>query len=310
MTDINDVFNTIDALIADGDLTQKAISREIGISDATLSELRKGRYKGDSDGMHDKLIAWHRTWLKSQELPDVPQVVETRTFRDLYELFDSVRIFRCISVLVGVPGVGKTVAAREYARQEPNTWMVTLSPAHSSVTECLLELADALGLDNPGKTKGALTRSIRKKLNNARGLVIVDEADHLSVDGLEQLRAIQDATSVGMVLIGNPRQLANATRRGTDDMARLFSRFARTKQLRKSKKADVEAIARAWGIRGEDELAVMQRIAEKPGALRVLTHTLNYARTMANGAGVSLNKDHIKTAFKEVFSNPKLLNWL
>ncbi|EJA5034741.1 AAA family ATPase [Salmonella enterica] len=309
MTDINDVFNTINALITDGVKTQGVIAKEVGVSEATLSELRKGRYKGDTEGMHDKLLMWHQDWQKSQELPGAPQLVETQTLRDLRELFQTVRVMGCISVLVGVPGVGKTVAAREYSNRVSNTWMVTLSPAHSTVTECLLELADALGIDNPQRSKGALTRAIRKKLNGTRGLVIVDEADHLSMDGLEQLRAIQDATGVGMVLIGNPSQLAKATHRGTDDLARLFSRFARTKQLRKAKKADVVAIAKAWGIEGEDELSLMQSIAEKPGALRVLTHTLNQAWLAASGKGVPLSKGYIKAAFKEVYSNPKLLNW-
>ncbi len=32
--------------------------------------------------------------------------------------------------------------------------MITLSPAHSSVTECLLELADALGIDYTRANKG------------------------------------------------------------------------------------------------------------------------------------------------------------
>ncbi len=316
MTDIDDVFNTINTLINEGEKSQEDIADEAGMSAPTLSALRKGGYKGNTEGMHDKLLKWYQIWLKSQDLSGAPGVVKTQTFCDLHELFKAVRSLGIISVVVGVPGVGKTFAAREYCRKAANTWMLTLSPAHSSVTECLLEMADVLGLDNPGRSKGALTRAIRRKLNGGketkgqvRPLVIVDEADHLTVDGLEQLRAIQDATGVGMVLIGNPKQLASATHRGTDDLARLFSRFAMTKQLRKAKKTDVAAVAKAWGLTGEDELGLLQRIAEKPGALRVLTHTLNHAWLAAKGAGVPLNKDHIKAAFKEAYSNPKLLNW-
>ena len=63
----------------------------------------------------------------------------------------------CINVIVGVPGVGKTATARNYCQEQPNTWMITLSPAHSSVTECLLELADALGIDYTRANKGALS---------------------------------------------------------------------------------------------------------------------------------------------------------
>lgn len=304
MTDINEVINTINALISSGQLTQMVVAKETGLSDATISAFRKGKYKGDNASVSESLIAWYGNWQRRNTLPERPQFVETQTVKELRDLFQSVRVMGCINVIVGAPGVGKTVTARDYC-SNPNTWMITLSPAHSSVTECLLELADALGLKDVSKNKGDLSRAIRRKLTGVQGLLIVDEADHLGVEGLEQLRAIQDASGVGMVLIGNPQGLSRASRYG--DLVRLFSRIARAKQLKKAKIADVKAIANAWGITGENELAVMQAIAEKPGALRVLTHTLNQAWIAANGEGSRLTEKHIKTAFKEVYSNPELL---
>ncbi|EAM6081068.1 AAA family ATPase [Salmonella enterica subsp. enterica serovar Kedougou] len=304
MTDINEVINTINALIASGQLTQMVVAKETGLSDATISAFRKGKYKGDNAAIAESLTAWYENWQRRNTLPEPPQFVVTQTVKDLRDLFQAVRLMGCINIIIGVPGVGKTAAARDYC-SHPNTWMITLSPAHSSVTECLLELAEALELGSVARSKGALSRAIRRKLTGTRGLVIVDEADHLGVEGLEQLRAIQDATGVGMVLIGNPQGLSRTSH--YSDLTRLFSRIARARQLKKAKKADVQAIADAWGITGEGALAVMQAIAEKPGALRVLTHTLNQAWITASGEGTRLTERHIKAAFKEVYTNPELL---
>lgn len=304
MTDINEVINTINALIAGGQLTQMVVAKETGLSDATISAFRKGKYKGDNAAIAESLTAWYENWQRRNTLPEPPRFVVTQTVKDLRDLFQAVRLMGCINIIIGVPGVGKTAAARDYC-SHPNTWMITLSPAHSSVTECLLELAEALELGSVARSKGALSRAIRRKLTGTRGLVIVDEADHLGVEGLEQLRAIQDATGVGMVLIGNPQGLSRTSH--YSDLTRLFSRIARARQLKKAKKADVQAIADAWGITGEGALAVMQAIAEKPGALRVLTHTLNQAWITASGEGTRLTERHIKTAFKEVYTNPELL---
>lgn len=63
-------------------------------------------------------------------------------------VFQFVRRAQCMNVIAKVPGVGKIFSARQYC-QHAHTWMVTLFPPQASITECLLELAEALGLSDP-----------------------------------------------------------------------------------------------------------------------------------------------------------------
>ncbi|EBK0106046.1 transcriptional regulator [Salmonella enterica] len=301
MTDIKEVINTINDLIARDVFTQVAIAKEMGVSDATLSAFRNGKYAGDNDRITSKALNWYEDYRQQTALSDVPQFVVTETVKEMHELFQSARVMGCINVVVGAPGVGKTAAARDYCSRN-NTWMITLAPAHSSVTECLQELSCALGLGEIKGGKGPLSRAIRRALTGKKGLVIVDEADHLSIDGFEQLRAIQDATGVGMVLIGNPEGMSVIAQHRNDNLTRLVSRMARTRKVNGVLEADVEAIADAWGIAGKDERDEMQSIARKPGALRILTNVLSQARVMSTGEGSPLRKKHIKAAYKENYA--------
>ncbi|WP_334472041.1 AAA family ATPase [Arsenophonus sp. PmNCSU2021_1] len=309
MTENPEIIKQLQPLIDTDQVTQAQIARETGQSSAVISSFINGSYNGNNQRVGERLTRWLTDYQQKKTLPAPPQFVETATVKEIWAVFQFVRLAQCMNVIVGVPGVGKTFAARQYC-QHANTWMVTLSPAHASITECLLELAEALGLSDLPRNKGTLARAIWRRLTGTHGLVIVDEADHLGIDGLEQLRAIQDATGVGMVLIGNPRGLSKSARstQGADDLARLYSRIARSKRLLKAKKADVAAIAAAWGITGESELTLVQAIAQKAGALRVLSHTLRQAWLMASGdAQAQLGEKYIKAAFREVYTDTDLL---
>jgi DNA transposition AAA+ family ATPase len=73
--------------------------------------------------------------------------------------------------------------------------------------------------------------------------------------------------------MGNHRVYSNMTGGNrTVEFARLFSRIAKRVAINKTKKADVAAIADAWHITGEKERDLLQQIAQKPGALRILSH--------------------------------------
>ncbi|EEM3686309.1 AAA family ATPase [Salmonella enterica] len=305
MTEMTEVIKSVKDIIKRHSLTQRDVAAEAGISEGQMSAVLNGKYTGDNGRAAKLLSVWLDGFRQRQALPDMPGFVETPTSRQLRDAFTFARAAGCMSTIVGTPGVGKTESALQYcAENRANTWMITLSPSRCSLTECLLELAEELGLPDRRRNKGSLSRGICRRLRGTRGLIIIDEADHLGVDGLEEFRAIQDATHVGMVLIGNPQGVLKPidSRYATDELERLCSRIARPVTLKKAKKADVTALAEAWGITGDSELKLVYSIAARAGALRVLSHTLRQAWILARGAEAdALSESHIRQAFKEVY---------
>ncbi|RLR17673.1 DNA transposition protein, partial [Sodalis-like symbiont of Bactericera trigonica] len=112
-----------------------------------ISNFIKGSYTGNNQRVGELLTRWLTDYEQKKTLTAPPQFVETATVREIWAVFQFVRLAQCMNMIVGVPGVDKTFAARQYC-QHANTWMVTISTAHASITECLLELAEALGLSN------------------------------------------------------------------------------------------------------------------------------------------------------------------
>ncbi|MGP4123552.1 MAG: hypothetical protein ACTXOO_03570 [Sodalis sp. (in: enterobacteria)] len=88
--------------------------------------------------------------------------------------------------------------------------MVILFPTHASITDAsTVELAKALGLSNRLRKWHSRARNSAAASYSTSGLMIVDAADYLVIDGLEWLRVIQDVTGVYIVLINNLRRLSS-----------------------------------------------------------------------------------------------------
>ena len=101
-------------------------------------------------------------------------------------------------VLTGEVGTGKTTINRCLLEQLPENAdiAVILNPALSA-TELLASVCDELGIDYPqdGATLKSLTDRLHRFLldNHARGhktVLLIDEAQHLDVDVLEQIRLL------------------------------------------------------------------------------------------------------------------------
>ena len=280
----SDVIARVKALLEQSTVTQAQIAKEIGVSGSTVNQLLNGNYKADPTAMVQKLANWLTARDQRADAPRDPGFVMTETAKQIMADMGYALTTQSIVIIHGISGVGKTTALREFQRNNNNVWVITTSPSRATMTECLYELAMELGMDNAPRLRGPLARALRRRLRNTKGLIVVDEADHLDRATLEELRILVEEVEVGMVLVGNSRvytQLTGGQR--SEDFARLYSRVAKKRAITKAKKADVLAFASAWNITGAAELDLLLRISERPGALRLVSKNLKLAVMYSGG---------------------------
>ncbi|GJB59074.1 MULTISPECIES: AAA family ATPase [Aeromonas] len=280
----SDVLARVKALLEQSTVTQAQIAKEIGVSGSTVNQLLNGNYKADPTAMLQKLANWLTARDQRADAPRDPGFVMTETAKQIMADMGYALTTQSIVIIHGISGVGKTTALREFQRNNNNVWVITTSPSRATMTECLYELAMELGMENAPRLRGPLARALRRRLRNTKGLIVVDEADHVDRPTLEELRILAEEVEVGLVLVGNSRvytQLTGGPR--SEDFARLFSRIAMKRALTKAKKADVLAFASAWNITGAAELDLLLRISERPGALRLVSKNLKLAVMYSGG---------------------------
>lgn len=273
-------------LIADKGFTQAQIAKECGFSGGALSSYFKGTYGGDNDKIEVALQSWlDGQTKKTATFVSAPDFVDTPTAAKIFADFDFVKMFGKMGVVYGASGVGKTQAARQYTKANNNVWMITARPSICTINEVLYEMALELGISDAPKRAGKLSRMLKIKLAGTRGLMIIDEADHLPLKVLEELRILQEDSEVGFMLIGNDKvytQMQGGFNQ-RHEFARLWSRNAKRQSVQKNSKKDIDAVATAWGLELTDSklMTALYSIGQGAGSLRALTNYLQLAGLQA-----------------------------
>lgn len=287
--------------LSDSGLSQERAAREAGISAASLNQWLQGKYKGDNDAVLDKLLIWLASRERKETAPPA------LSFQGFTETATSVRVMSTLafcqttgdlSVIYGGAGVGKTTTIRHYATLNPNVWVITMRPDTSGVAAALEEIAETIGVRTSGRAN-RLSRDICRRIDGTGGLLVIDEAQHLSVPAIESIRSIHDATGIGVVLSGNESIYARLTGGSrAANFAQLFSRVGKRLRLTKPTKQDVTAIAERYGVTGSNELSTLISISQKPGALRAVVKTLRLAIMFAGEE--ALTQEHISAAWRDL----------
>lgn len=284
---------------------QARIAREAGISATALSQWMSGTYAGDNANVESKVLRWHSSLVAADAaasvMPAAPEFVETPSAVRVLAALKYAQYAGDIAVVYGGAGMSKTTSIIEYGRRSPNVWHATMTPASQGVVTSLEEISEAVHAS--GATGGAarLHRAVCRRVAGTGGLLVIDEAQHLSTAALDQIRSIHDATGIGIALVGNEAVYARMT--GGNRAAyldRLFSRIGKKVRLLRPAKEDVSALVAAWGIRDAKCNPTLLDIASKPGALRGLTKTLRLASMHAAAEGRTVSCGDVKTAWREL----------
>jgi DNA transposition AAA+ family ATPase len=285
-------------------LTQNQVAREAGLSSASLAQLLGGNYPADPARLVSKLSKWlslRREQAAQPQLPAAPGYVATPTAERIVAALAYAQMAGDIAVIYGGAGVGKSSAAHEYRSRMPNVWVATMSPATAGVAPALEEVCLALGIRELPGGAARMQREIVARLRGTGGLLVIDEAQHLSVAALDAIRALHDATGVGVALIGNEQIYARMTggvRAAWLD--RLFSRIGKRLRVARATREDVAALAAAHGVGNPEAIKPLAAIGAQAGALRGVTKCLRLARLMADGTGEALAAAHVAAAWKDL----------
>ncbi len=286
-------------------LSLTGLSQLTGIGKARLSQWLNGKYSGNNQAIEQDIERWLESRSAAAELhgqlPAAPEWVETSSARAVLGALGFAQMAEAVCVVYGGAGVGKTTTINHYRKQSPNVWVVTATPACASTGALLKRVAQALGMRTTG-TVDALESSIVERVRESQGLLVIDEAQHLTHRALDSVRSIHDAAGVGLALVGNEvvyAQLTGGNR--AVGFAQLFSRVAKRVRLARAKQEDVLAILDAWGIRHKEARQYCLTMGRRPGALRGLSQTLRLASMFATNAGDGQPElGHIRDAWADL----------
>lgn len=224
-------------------LSLRNVSLATDIPASSLSKWLNGLYRGKNRRISEGISAFLKRREELRRVPGkVKEFVKTSTALRVLETARICHLDAEIGVCYGPAGIGKTEAAKEYARQNPDVILIEADLGHTARV-LFSELHRKVGYDGFG-TVHAMFTDVVERLKDSGRLVIVDEAENLPYRALELLRRVYDKAGVGILLIGMPRLIANLRgRRG--EYAQLYSRVGIATRLNTLRPEDTKLLVQA-----------------------------------------------------------------
>lgn len=192
-----------------------------------------------------------------------------------------------MGVIVGPAGCGKTETIKEYKRRHRDTILITANVT-TRIGPLLYSITKILASTTPTKANAIFFDSIVRALIKRPRFLVIDEGHHLNWKELEALRAIYDATGVGVAISGQPEIFERILSGNT--WSQLLSRVGVRCYLRDVDEEDARLVCN--GIYpGLDErcLAFLSEKAQGTGGLRVAVKLLQRGIQVHEKKGVPLS---------------------
>ncbi|MGN0674519.1 MAG: AAA family ATPase [Oscillospiraceae bacterium] len=183
---------------------QKQIADESGLSSSVVSQFISNTYTGDNVKAADTLNKYLK--LAKERL----NVINSKRF---YKELGNTQLVlgavayahkHCEMTLIrGASGAGKTTALKYYADNNAGVVFVTANSTVKTGKLILQEIAATMGKNCIGCNIKQTMDKLLSMLSGTKRLIIIDEADRLSLNALQAVRDLNDIANVGVVLAGN-----------------------------------------------------------------------------------------------------------
>lgn len=183
--------------------SQQQIAKETTLSASVISQFLNHSYKGNNEEVAKTILKYlEMARLRMSEAKHVCFYKGMHNTKSvLFACFHAHR-HGDIALVCGDAGAGKTTALEHYADEHPGVVMVTANSCTSSASSVLQMIARKTGKTLAGK-KEVLMALLVDHFKNTGRLIIIDEADHLTMAALQAVRNLNDQAGVGIVLSGN-----------------------------------------------------------------------------------------------------------
>ncbi len=275
--------------LSDPPMPWSQVAKESGIPVGTITTFAAGTYGAKDGGSNVARKVWQfrqmveMQTMRQSQLPENPGYFDTRTSEKMLYLLEVAHSGR-ITVIGTGPGTGKTMTIDEYANRAGPVWKATMKPSSNSLLSMIQAVLKALGVEQRRLSTADASAVVVQRVTGRKGLLVIDEANWLSLEAIEELRFWHDTTGVGICLLGNEELVQSIkTGRKRDQLARLMSRLAHMHEQRTPEREDVVAFCDAWKIEQPDIRRYLENIALTPdsGGLRECKQLIEAATMLA-----------------------------
>ncbi len=192
--------------LADSLGSQNKASLKLGINAGVISRLKQGTYTGDLDNQFSKLIEYFDVKAENAKVYKSNDYLPTSISTQVYNYLKRCQIKGRLMALSGDAGIGKTQAIKQFvADNHASSIKVTATESTSAVTSFLKLLCMEMGI--VATTRFNMEIELKRKLKDGM-IIIVDEAQHLHMKTIDNLRQLSDyfednGMTLGIAFVGN-----------------------------------------------------------------------------------------------------------
>ena len=286
--------------------SQAAISKELGISAATLSQFLNGNYIGSNEDVAYKVEQFLELERQRQHQTPPPSFTsKLRNTQLVYADLNYLRVTNRISLIIGAAGSGKTTALKHYAKENNGVIYVQADVTKGSPRAALNLIVKAMGMKVRG-TSSEILDNLIDELTDTNRLIIIDEAQHLTERSFDTLRALNDRAGVGLVYAGTPDILNRMYGKHEADFDQVHSQIGYICKLNnRYTLEDIENIFSDFKL-NKNIIKQLYNVSSRKGGLRIAINLFRLANDMAVTSGETLDIKQLEYAAKVLGSGVKL----